>query len=279
MNEADILVIGVNYNTWDETLRWLASINDCLVPGVRVILADNSDKPEPDGFRQRLEAFGFAVCRATGTNAGYFGGARPALEEYLAAHPLPRFVVLSNVDILFKESFFATLSATAPDETTAILAPSIRSARWGADYNPQRMQRYSRARLVFLLNLYRCRTLHNLYILLSYGRKWLSGRRKNPDRPRTIPADGYPKIYAAHGSCLVFTRAWFERGGSLEMPVFLFGEEIILAETVLAKGMEIRYRPDLVIEDHEHASVGLFASPAINRHYYDSVRIILEKFY
>jgi GT2 family glycosyltransferase len=70
--------------------------------------------------------------------------------------------------------------------------------------------------------------------------------------------DSDMQIYAPHGSIFIFRRAFFEHGGNIRFPYFLFGEEIYIAEQVKEKGGKILYAPELNIIHNEHTSTGLF---------------------
>ena len=101
------------------------------------------------------------------------------------------------------------------------------------------------------------------------------GHREIPD----TPAMQERKIYAPHGACLVFKDDYFVRGGTLDLPNFLFGEEVLVAETSLNLGLDIVYHPELLIFDYEHASTGFFITPAINRYNREAIQSILERYY
>jgi hypothetical protein len=102
---------------------------------------------------------------------------------------------------------------------------------------------------------------------------------KGRENPATTPVHEKRKIYAPHGSCLVFKDAYFNLGGTLDLPNFLFGEEIHVAENAARLGLDVVYDPELVINDFEHASVGFFVSPKINRYYRESVQAIMKQYY
>src|SRR5262249_2176510 len=80
----------------------------------------------------------------------------------------------------------------------------------------------------------------------------------------TSTSTGPVPIYAPHGSFIAFRRTYFERGGSLNHPVFLFGEEIFVAETARRLGLTISYDRRLEVIHREHKSTGYFPSPRIS---------------
>ncbi|MFA5727664.1 MAG: hypothetical protein WC886_08490, partial [Saccharofermentanaceae bacterium] len=76
MNKANILIIGVIYNTHQEALRYLESIEIPEDIDFTLVLADNSDQSPPAGFLEKIKDHTFVQYFWTGKNLGYFGGAR-----------------------------------------------------------------------------------------------------------------------------------------------------------------------------------------------------------
>jgi GT2 family glycosyltransferase len=87
------------------------------------------------------------------------------------------------------------------------------------------------------------------------------------------------KIYAPHGACIVFSRHYFEAGGNLDYPCFLYGEEFFVAETARRLQLAIVVDPALKITHHEHATTGLLAPVSMARHVYDSLGFLLQTYY
>ena len=63
-------------------------------------------------------------------------------------------------------------------------------------------------------------------------------------------------IYAPHGSCVIFGRCFFEKGGTLDFPAFLFAEEMFVAEQIRLMGGQVLYAPNMVVVHNEHVSTG-----------------------
>src|SRR5205823_4228222 len=87
----------------------------------------------------------------------------------------------------------------------------------------------------------------------SEFRSWLAARKRdsllNGDAKREC-------IYAAHGSFLIFSRRYFEAGGFLDGNLFLYGEEISVAEICRSLGLPVIYEPSLCVLHKEHQSTG-----------------------
>jgi GT2 family glycosyltransferase len=280
MNHADILVIGVIYNTYPETLRYLDSLLPSANGNLSLILVDNSDKLQPSDFIETIKGYSFLHYLKTNKNLGYFGGAREGLKYYLREHATyPQWILVTNVDIVFTPQFFQRLTELNNNQNLGVVAPSILSKKWNTDYNPKIPVRYSKGKLQFYKFLYSNFLIHNLFLIAAYAKKWCLGMWRVQKDLNENPFHMGRKIYAPHGSCLVFKDIYFTRGGTLNLPNFLFGEEILVAETALQSGLDVEYHPEMIIYDYEHASVGFWVSPKINMFYRDSVISILERYY
>ena len=55
LNQAEVLIIGVIYNTYPETLRYLDSLTPFATDNIAVILADNSDMEKPPEFLEKIK--------------------------------------------------------------------------------------------------------------------------------------------------------------------------------------------------------------------------------
>ena len=280
MNQSDILIIGVIYNTYQETLRYLESLTPCTNESISLILVDNSNTVPPPDFLKEIKDRSFVHYIETGRNLGYFGGAREGLGCYLRKYSTyPRWILVTNVDIVFTPEFFQKLNELNDLQGLGIVAPSIISKRWNTDYNPKILVRYSKRKLLLFRFLYSFFIFQNIYLLAAYTKKWVRGIQRAKMVDVGLSVQKPRKIYAPHGSCLVFQKTYFTSGGTLDLPNFLFGEEIFVAETAAELGLNVIYNPGMIIHDYEHASIGFFVTPMINKYYRESIQVILERFY
>jgi hypothetical protein len=67
-------------------------------------------------------------------------------------------------------------------------------------------------------------------------------------------------VYAPHGSVVPVHRRYFLEGGSLEHPVFLFGEELTIAERCRQLGLPIMFEPSLRVIHDKHQTTGVWRS-------------------
>jgi GT2 family glycosyltransferase len=280
MKETGILIIGVIYNTYPETIRYIDSLAPLATGEISLILVDNSDLEKPTDFLEKIKSHPFLHYFETGKNLGYFGGAREGLAYYLKNHPAyPQWLLVTNVDIVFTPVFFERLRELNDLPNLGMVAPSIISQKWNRDFNPKIVVRNPKRKIQFNQIIYSNFLLQNLYFTSAYLYKWLRGLVRGKDGPAEDPGQKRRKIFAPHGSCLVFKDSYFRSGGTLDLPNFLFGEEIFVAETSARLGLDVVYDPGLVIRDFEHASVGFFVKPKINKYYRESIHNILKLYY
>lgn len=262
-----VLIVCVNYNSYMELAKYLASIDRSNkgVDGVTVdvYIADNSNGKERVVNTQyeniRVEQYDF-------DNLGYLGGASavvnnlPDVENY-------DYVAISNVDLQLSDNFFQVLKEKKIDDETAWIAPQIYSHDEDRDRNPKVIGRYSKKKLKMIYYMYKYPSLFYLYTATAYKRKKLAPKYDEMD------------IYAGHGSFMLLTRNFFKEYKRIEYPIFLFGEELFLAELIKNKGMKVRYVPSLRVEDMEHVSTSRMKKKFYFKCNTESIKYILDTFY
>lgn len=281
-----VLVICVNYHSAEDTQAFVKDLLGQESPGsLRVIVVDNSD---PERLDPRLSSIAEADPRVRvlhpGGNLGYFGGAAWALRQHLAGAPLTDWIVVSNTDIRFPgRDFLTRLFELYVDATCAVLAPAIHSTLSLKDQNPYMLRRPGAARMCFYKWVFRYYPISVAYQLMGLVKQKLraltrkiaalvdDGEKMGQPRPRSI--------YAPHGSVILFSRSYFEAGGSLDHGVFLFGEEVFVAETARRLGLTVTYDPRLVVLHREHATTDMFKNRKMARYVREASAYCADKFF
>ena len=176
------------------------------------------------------------------------------------------YTIISNVDLTVEEDFFLKLADNTCDENIGWIAPQIWSDLEKRDRNPKILERYSQRKLNILKLFYQFPILDTLYTHTFY-------RQKKYERH---PAG---RIYAGHGSFIILTRDYFKRCGKIDYPVFLFCEEIYLAEMCQKAGLNVEYEPSIKVIDTEHASTGKMKHSLYCRCNYEAMQYIIKSFY
>lgn len=277
-----IVILAVNYQSDETAVEWLVGLNRALADRraeAEVLVVDNTMRESSEEFFRQLRAADPGVRPLkSARNLGYFGGARLGWEDWRrGSRALPDWVVVSNVDVAFSpDEFFPRLLDSDYPKDVAVVAPSIVSRARRGDWNPKISTRPTAERMRFYTRLYRNHWLFNAYEQAAGLKYALQGiGRRGPARPSSETTS----IYAPHGACLPFTRAYFERGGTLDYPGFLFGEEIFVAETARQLGLRILYDSRLRMTSRDHVSTGRFRSRQMTRYMYESAVLLNERYF
>lgn len=261
------LFVPVNYNSYDTLNEYIKAVGRAMKTTddetihADIHVADNSSKTmEVD------QQDGLTICVRHYDNPGYLSAALKTI--YAADVPSYDYIIISNVDVLVDESFFVSMKELEVDEQTAWIAPAIYSYSEKRDVNPKIQERYSKKRLQQLRLLFRFPLLYRLYTKTVYRKKVITTKEK-PQQD----------IYAGHGSFMVFTSEFFQKCPSLDYPVFLFCEEIFLAEMVRSIGGKTTYCPSVKINDKEHASTGRMRLSKYCKYNYEALTYIIRHFY
>lgn len=230
---------------------------------VHVAIADNSSQRESISAEkyENLE-----INQYFQSNLGYLPGACNVLNNYVEVKEYD-YVVISNVDLTIEESFFSNLEKKIFKDEVAWVATQIWTEQEKRDKNPKILNRCSKMKLELIRLLYKYPVLDYIYTNSLYLRK--------KARPQYSEQD----IYAGHGSFMMLTKSFFEEYDRIEYPLFLFGEEMFLAELIRNKKLTVRYVPDLCVIDKEHTSTSRMRKKEYYKYNLISIDYILKNFY
>ena len=253
-----ILLLLVNYFNETDTCSFVREqIQAQSWKQVEVVIVDNGSKDSEKLVQLAKEVSWVSLYKSV-ENLGYLPGAEFGLRKYLEkGREMPDFVILSNSDIEFvKQTFFKDLLSRAERSAFDIIGPDIYSDLLHHSQNPFMESRISIAKLKMLAFLSSKAMIHYLFLTWYYSKSRLVSlfRQKMAERSGVSP------VYGIHGSFMIFSRSFFEKGGTLDFPMFLFGEEVYLAEMALKAGMRVGYDADLKIIHHEHNTTGIYKS-------------------
>lgn len=206
-------------------------------------------------------------------NLGYFGAANLGLSSYLALKKgYPQAVIVCNTDITLQPHFFEVLLQKIETKNFDILGPAIYSSFLKYNQNPYIINRIKKSKLKFLHAVSANYFLYSLFTLYHLLKTKFSGR-PSANHSATL------KPYAIHGSFMVFNKFFFKKGGTLNYPAVLFGEELFIAEQALQLKLNMVYEPTLKIQHHEHATTGVFKSRKAVAYLHQAYSYLLEAFF
>ena len=208
--DSDALIITVNFRRPECTLEFLKSASELQgFTRCHVLVVDNHSEDESVARMQQaisgfLKKFTNVELLESAQNRGYFGGAKWALEQYLARHRMPDWVIVCNNDIVFDDPRFLVKLLATDHATFSVIAPAVIARLTGHDANPFMRRRptpFRMWRYRFLLSNYPIAWLAQwLAPSVRKVRHGLNARKEN--------GNGKTPIYAAHGSfmiCLLYT--------------------------------------------------------------------------
>lgn len=271
-----LAIFCVTYHSYKELKLYLTSIDKAASKvveslSVDVFIADNTETD----FRQidYLDKFYYIKCLIFPfyKNMGYFGGIQQVMKSVdLSSY---NFVALTNVDLTLSDDAFLNLCKIDVEDNVGWIAVSILSQKELRDRNPSILYRYSKSKLKLLKLKFDFPILDFIYNNTLYKRKKFLKKYRKMD------------IYAGHGSFILLTKKYFEQCGIIDYPVFLFGEELYLAEECRKHALRVVYCPDIIVYDSEHVSTSKLkdCNPFKKNFYYqcnsEAINFILSKYY
>ena len=274
------LLVSVHYGSPQPTVELLRSLSrQPWRSALHVIVVGNkSAGGSCTALREAISGLANFELHELTVNAGYFGAAKEGLDRFVErTAEMPDWVIVCNNDVLIEdETFFEKLFACDP-AMVGVLAPRIIIPSQATEQNPFMKMRPGGWRRFTM-------RLHSSAYPFAVAWDWLS-RRKRALRSR-MPSwmsraqsdGGRETIYAAHGAFLIFSRRFFEAGGRLDDQLFLYGEEIAVAETCRALRLPVIFDPSLSVLHNEHQSVGKGMSRLMFGYHRKSVRHVLSKY-
>ena len=240
-----LAIFCVTYNSYPELKTYLSSLDVAAAKSttnlnVDVYIIDNTElNIESVDY---LDSYANINCTLFPfhMNLGYLGGVKEGMK--CVDINTYDFVAITNVDLSVSDDAFRNLADMKVDCNVGWIATAILSKKENRDRNPGVLSRYSRRKLLMLKFKFDYPIVDFIYNQTFYKRKRLRKKYSAMD------------IYAGHGSFILLTRAYFEKCGMIDYPIFLFGEELYLAEECRKHTLRVIYRPEICIYDSEHVS-------------------------
>lgn len=246
-----ILLAVSHFDNTPEVERFLRHISQFELPGdwrLDVAIADNSGTLNlSEGLLQRTTVY------QPGDNLGYLRGCSYAINQWVEERgQYPDWLGVTNTDIEFGDEYFDRLISILPPEGVCCIAPDILLQN-GLRQNPHMRKRPSRLEMYAYTLIYRSpfvtAVLDRLYYIFTSLKSWL----KSNDQTASLL---FEIIYAPHGSCVMFHRTFFERGGGINFKGFMYGEEIYIGEEARRRNLKIAWAPGLKVLHYKKATTG-----------------------
>jgi GT2 family glycosyltransferase len=266
--------ICINYNSYSHLVGLLESIaaaHNASPVDLSIYIVDNStDRSNHQLLERFIQTTNLTLSVIESKNVGYFPGAALALSKIEESENAYDFISISNVDLRVAPDFFEKVKESKNAWSTGVVAPSIISEKRKDNLNPKILNRPKRSELERTLKIFSKLTLFYVYRLLSDLKSRI---RANDAKQRPS------QMYAPHGSFIIFTKAYFQHGGSFDYPRFLFGEEVFVGESCLRLKLDIKFNPEIKVYDIDHGSTSLKSLKFLAGEHVKSLQYLLRTYF
>lgn len=240
-------IVAVNFNSSDETIEMLRSINSSInsTMNVKIYIVDNDSSSEEKYKLEKIDYNNVCVFKLD-KNVGYF----PALNVGIGLIPECEknegYTVVCNNDLLFSKEFFSNLSTKEYQSDIFAVCPSVKTVN-DVYQNPSLVHKPSR----FRYNMYRL-FYTNYYIGMAILKLWrLMGLGIDSQYRKDLVAK---EIFIGIGAIYVLTPSFFKNNIELDYPLFLYGEEAFLSQQISRSNGIQWYDPSLEVVHLESVS-------------------------
>lgn len=253
------LLLCMNYHCLNDIVQMLASVPLRMRVAIEVVVVDNSRDFDIACVDDICDHFGSLSVLRPDKNLGYLGGAQYGLISSKRPAESYDCVLIVNPDILFEPSFWTALECTLTELSGyGALYPSLIEGPERVERNPFLAKRPSRRYLTLRIAVSSNMVIHSLWLSLWALKRAFMGRRAR--KARVLGARVTRDIYAGHGSLMIFLPSYFASGADFSYPIFLYGEELYLAEVCRAAGLKSRFDPRLVAHHVGQATTGFVSN-------------------
>ena len=247
-----ILIITVNYKDTAITEKFIRSLQNLNISdNVDLVIVDSKSTVKT---KERLKLLAKNTPFKTQLifseiNTYYWGGIALALHTLqLNYDGPPQWIIVCNNDINFPQvDFIKKLTAFDPDNYP-IIGPTIYSSVTGKNLNPFMDRPIRRLEKIYLSCFY---INHITARIMHISLKWLKKSLAILERPQQ---EKIKKIYAPHGSFVIFSNQYFKRGGWIDSNYEMYGEEVTTAEIAKKNKIPIFFVPELEVLHIDHSS-------------------------
>ena len=203
-------------------------------------------------------------------NLGYLHGCLFGYRQAIAFDHF-KWIMIANTDITFQSpAFFEKLLSHKFMDDIWCIAPRIVLPS-GKEQNPFLMQRPTVKKMHLWKMIESKPKCLQFYTFLSKIKNRLQTNRTKPQKSKLI--------YAPHGSCFLLKPDCIEILNKTYADLFMYGEEIFVAEIILKNQKKVFYEHSLLVHHHENATTKHINYQQKARFYERSFRYLINTFF
>lgn len=272
--EKTLLLVAVNYNAAHETIEFVHTLSELeKINQVRVVIVENSNQNSRDtklklNLLRILPELDFIE---TTENLNYFGSVNHAIDQLALNIISFDFFIISNVDILIKDSTFLTKLFSFNNPEVGIIAPTVFSIAQNTDQNPYKRLQFKKNYFYYYRFVY-----HHIFFTRMH--EALADILRPYKKNNIASPSNSEFIYAPHGAFIIFLKAYFTAGCTIDYGKLLFCEEIFVSEQCSKKGLKVFYEPALKVLHSEHIATGKLTSDYLRSIKLKTIKHFLKNF-
>ena len=246
----DLWIITVNFGNTASTKSLINSLSGFdHYASIKVGIADNAttDKSSIE-LKQILDKTELnATIYPYKKNYYYWPAAKKviySLKDSIGSYP--DWIIICNNDITFPDKDFVKYLSKIDKKKFPIIGPNIINPK-GDELNPFMLNPLSWIEKIYW-DIYFIS--YPLSVLFLTTKKWIRNLILAPRMKKTINE----KVYAVHGSAILFSKYFFKRGGWLDDNFEMYAEELTVAEIAKKIDVPVTFMPKLKIMHNEHSN-------------------------
>jgi hypothetical protein len=271
-----IKIITINYKNYGVTKKLINSfIREFDTQNSELIVVDNeSNEIEFEDLKNSYKTRENIKFISFINNYGYFGAAFKAIKKLYIDLEDNEFLIICNNDIIFND--FKWMQELNPDyfkkNKIGLIGPFIESSD-KSNSNPFMKIRPTKSTYLIWRAIF---SFFHLTRTIYYIKKFLKKDKIQTISKKSLQIE---YVYAVHGSCIIFTKYFFDsRFDWIDKP-FLYAEEICVAEHCIQNNLNVISNPNLKIKHNEHLTIGDQMTKEKFRYISSAQKYILSKYY
>jgi GT2 family glycosyltransferase len=245
----DIVVSVVCFNNEAEIINFADQLSKQLLKERICLIITCNACSNPTELREKISKYPIeSIIYEPCDNLGYLHGCLAGLKVYLNDKDLC-WALICNTDITFeKNDFFKSHIDRITDMEIWCVGPKIIQSDTGRNQNPFLEFRPSKQKMRILKMAFSSIITFNLYF-------WLACMKSKLLRQNAVPSKNR-FVYAVHGSCFLISNDLLQLLLEDENKIFMYGEELLIAEIVQQNSKMIFYDDEITIRHHENQVTG-----------------------
>ena len=242
------LIITINYGDIKSTRLLIKSIEKIVGKHeVKLFIGDNGSTDKSNFHLNKLKEKSYLDIELCFYKKNYFywPAAKKIFDKYINEfNEPPDWTIVCNNDIIFNDNNFFDNLSIIKSKDFDVIGPNIMNKE-NKNLNPFMKSPMSKIKNLYWKVYYKSFALS---LVLNFLKKLV------PSQQLLKNINKVDKVYAVHGSIVVFSKFFFKKGGYFDINFNLFCEELTTAEIARKIGANVFYVPELKVLHNEHTS-------------------------